>query len=136
MSKLRNFIEQGPVLCGVTGGDGVNAQRWAFILLAAFDAEILNKGSVFALQDGESVASRLDVLNGLYRANGADPFKVDFFVHVIELAAMSYAMSKGFLEYEGPRDRLYGCLKTSELDNAKMSAVYSVDDALIQSNWA
>jgi hypothetical protein len=132
MSNIREFIYQGPGRCGVTG---INAQRWGKKYVTIFNDEIADPNSVFALQDGETIEDRFDVLNGLYMACGARREKVAFYIGTLMLAAMSCAVAKGYTEYTGPKERLYAVLKAQEPDNAKMSAVMSVDEASTMTFW-
>ncbi len=133
MSKLRDFIYQGPGLCGLSG---VNAIRWGESFVNLFDKEIADKGSVFALQDGESIEHRLDVLNGLYMARGANRAKVSFFIGCLMLAAMACAEAKGDTEHAEPKDRLKGILEAQEADNAELASLMSVQEASTLSQWA
>jgi len=135
MSNLREFIYQGPGHCGVTGINGINAKRWGEKYAKMFDDEIADKGSVFALQDGESIEDRFDVLNGLYMARGARREKVAFYIGTLMLAAMSCAVAKGLTEYIGPKERLQAVLKAQEPDNAKLASVMSVDQAGTMTFW-
>ena len=132
MSNLREFIYQGPGHCGVTG---INAKRWGEKYADLFDKEISDKESVFALQDGETIEDRFDVLNGLYMARGARREKVAFYIGTLMLSAMSCAIAKGYAEYQGPKDRLQASLKAQEPDNAKLASVMSVDEAGTLSTW-
>lgn len=132
MSKLRDFIYHGPAHCGV---DGINAKRWGEKYADLFDKEISDSGSVFALQDGETIEDRFDVLNGLYMARGAKREKVAYYIGTLKLAAMSCAIAKGFDEYSGPKERLEAVLKAQEPDNAEMASALSVDKAGTMSFW-
>lgn len=132
MSNLRDFIYHGPAHCGVTG---INAKRWGETFADLFDKEIADKESVFALQDGETVEDRFDVLNGLYMARGARREKVAYYIGTLMLAAMSCAIAKGYTEYTGPKERLYAVLKAQEPDNEKLASVMSVDSASVMTSW-
>lgn len=132
MSKLREFIYQGPGHCGVTG---INAKRWGETFSDLFDKEIHDGKSSFAMMPGETVEERLDVLNGLYMAKGAKREKVAFYIGTLMLAAMSCALAKGYLEYQGHKERLQAVLKAQEPDNAKMTAVLGVDEAGTMTFW-
>jgi hypothetical protein len=132
MSKIREFIYQGPGHCGVTG---INAQRWGEKYADLFDKEKANPNSVFALQDGESIEDRFDVLNGLYMARGANRSKVGYYIGTLMVAAMSCAIAKGYTEYLGPKERLQASLKPQEADNEKMAAVLSVEEAGTMTVW-
>jgi hypothetical protein len=132
MSTLRDFISKGPGHCGLTG---INAKRWGEKYVILFDAEKADPGSIFALQDGETIEDRFDVLNGLYMARGANRGKVAFYIGTLMLAAMSCAIAKGKSEYEVPKKRLQESLKAQEPDNAEMASVMSVDQAGTMSIW-
>jgi len=132
MSKLREFIYQGPGHCGV---EGINAKRWGEKYLDLFDKEKLDKDSVFAFQPGETIEDRLDILNGLYMAKGAKRDKVDFYIGTLKLATMSCAIHKEYTEYTGPKERLQAVLKAQEPDNAKLASVMSVDEAGTLTFW-
>lgn len=132
MSKLRDFIYEGPRQCGV---EGINAKRWGEKYAKLFDDEIADKESIFALQPGETIEDRLDILNGLYMAKGAKRDRVAFYIGTIMLAAMSCAIAKGMTEYTGPKERLQAVLKAQEPDNAKLASIISVDEAGTMSLW-
>lgn len=133
MSKLREFIERAPDLIGV---EGHNAKRWAFPLLAMFDADVAKDTDIFDLKPGEELEDRFDVLNGLYMAKGAKREKVAFFIGQMILAAYSCAVSKGLEEYVEKRDRLAEHQARLEPENAELAAVLSVADASTMSLWA
>ena len=132
MSKLRNAIEFAPEFIGLTGD---NAKRWAFPLLAMFDADVAKATDVFDLKPGESIEDRFDPLNGLYMAKGARREKVAYFIGLMMLAALSCAVAKGKTEHEEARNRLAGVLSLQEQSNLDMASVYSVADASTQTTW-
>lgn len=130
MSKLHDLIEKGPELCGVK-----NPERWSEMFLHVFNVEISDKMSAFAFQEGEAIEDRLDVLNGLYNAKGAQFIKVAFWVGLIHLCAYSYAVSKGNEMLACGRDRLMDFLAGQEADNQEIASVMSVQEAGTLTAW-
>lgn len=130
MSKLHDLIEKGPALCGVK-----NPERWSEMFLHVFNVEISDKLSAFASQDSESIEDRLDVINGLYNAKGAQFIKVAFWIGLLQLCAYSYAVSKGHDELTLGRDRLMDFLAGQEVDNQEIASVMSVQEAGTLTAW-
>lgn len=130
MSKLRDLIEQGPALCAVR-----NADQWSALYLGAFDAEVADKGSAFATQEGQSIGDRLEVLKGIYRADGCIAWKADYWIMLLTLCAVSYAISQKREGLEEDHDNLLAKLTIQEPDVPKFSAIMPVAEAGVLSNW-
>jgi hypothetical protein len=130
MSKLRELIEKGPALCGAK-----KHEHWSYVFLSAFDKEVAEKGSVFSHRDGESIESRLEILNALHMANGSDSPKVEYWISLLKLCAYSYAVHKGDVELEQRRNKLAGLLATEESENLEIASVMSVQEASTLSTW-
>ena len=132
MSKLRDAIAFAPKFVGV---EGYGVDRWAFPLLAIFDADATKSTTVFDVMPGESIEDRLDPLKGLYMAKGAVSDKVSYFIGLMTLAAYSYAVSKGRTDLEDKRNSLAGYLAKLEASYVDMASVYSVSEASVQGQW-
>lgn len=132
MSNLRNCVELGPELVGV---EGINAKRWGKKYLNLFVQDAGKETNLFDLQPGETIEDRLDVLNGLYMAKGAQRVKVHYWICLLTLAAYSYAITKGQKELEPARNTLAGYLSTKESQFPEIAAVYSVAQASTQGQW-
>lgn len=131
MSKLKTLIEKGPALCGVHA-----PERWAQMFSHVFNVEVADRLSAFASGDGEAIEDRMDVLNGLYNAKGAQFIQVAFWVGLLQLCAYSYAVSKGREDLKAGRDRLKEFLLNQEADNQEIASVMSVEEASTLTQWA
>ncbi|SRR6266487_799574 len=131
MSKLRDFIERGPELCGAR-----NAARWSKNFLLQFDCEIKDPVSEFASKKGEDPWDRLETLYGLTVADGIDDDKVNYWIDLIGLAAHAYAVSKGHIALEYVVSTMAEDLAIQESSYPEFASILSVSEASVMSNWA
>lgn len=130
MSKLHELIEKGPALCGA-----YKPERWAMMFTHAFNIEIADKISAFASDMGERIEDRLDVLNGLFNAKGAEFEKVSYWVSLLTLCAYSYALAKGRDDLRDVHASLKEFLLDQEADHAPIASVMSVQEASVLTTW-
>jgi len=100
-----------------------------------FNVEVSDKLSAFASGEGEAIEDRMDILNGLYNAKGAQFIRVAFWVGLLQLCAYSYAVSKGREDLVAGRDRLKEFLLNQEADNHEIASVMSVEEAGTLTFW-
>jgi hypothetical protein len=131
MSKLRELIEKGPGLCGAK-----NADRWAKQFLLTFDYELDNPESVFASANGEDINDRLEVLQGLFAANGTTISKVSYWIALLTLASSAYALSKGNDGLEFVVKTLAEDLAKKEPENPEFASIMTVQEASTLGNWS
>lgn len=135
MTKLEELIFRAPELCGASG---VNAERWGKMYLDTFKAEKADHESAFASVDGESVESRLNVLQGLYMCHGVNSAAVGFLIGLITVRAYTDAIvRKGRTDLIKERDSLAEDLAKQEPSYHEISEVMSVNEAVTaQGQWA
>lgn len=131
ISRLEGFAISSARLVGI-----VDHGRWSFIIHAAFKNDRDNADSVFGSATLESIENRLEILNALFIAKGADPEKVSYIIGLWRAAAYSYAIHKGAVHLSDARNGLVGYLSTIESKYPEIAAEYSVAEASIQSGWA
>ncbi len=131
VSRIENLSIETAKLVGI-----VDHKRWSFILHEAFKYDRDRVESVFSSETQESIEKRLEVLNILFIASGADPEKVSYIIGLWRLAAYSYAIHKGATHLEYARNGLAGYLSTIEGKYVEIAQKYTVAEASIQSSWA
>ena len=131
MSKIRDFFIGLPAACGAS-----NAKAWGQVNALQFDHEVANPLSVFR-DTGRPATERLETAFGWA---GRDPDKVGietYAKNLAHLAALSYAVdSKGRKELADERATLAGILSTQEAEFPTVSALLTVSEASVMSNWA
>lgn len=135
MTQLEELISKGAKLCGA---EGVNAERWGKMYLDTFKAEKAEIASVFASEDGESVESRLNVLQGLYMCHGVNSAAVGYWIGLITIRAYTDAIvRKGRTDLTLSRAKLAEDLEPQEASYPEIAKIMTVQEAMTaQGQWA
>jgi hypothetical protein len=131
MTPLFQLVEAGPRLVGA-----VDHERWSELYyLNVLKKEIEDKNSVFAAKPGEAVARRLEILGGLYMADGADEDKVWYWICLLNLMAAAYGKSRGE-DRQNEIDELVTLLTPNEPSHPEFAAIVTVQAAAVTGQWA
>lgn len=131
MSKLRDFFVGLPAACGAK-----NADKWGAVNGLQFDFEVANPSSVFD-GTGQTINERLETAFGWA---GRDLSKFDVETYAKNLAALlalaSAVNAKGRDDLLDEANLLASTLRLAEPQFPTVSALMTVDQAVVQGNWA
>ena len=132
MSKIRELVVAAPLMVGL-----YDSKRWSRIAEIAFDEEVVDKDSVGARIEGETIPDRLrTILAWRSFVPSLEGQVIGAYVqNLLVFAALSIDKNSGREYHASSWENLQANLKTDEPKYPQVSAILSVDDASTLDFW-